>query len=642
MHELRVYFARLEEFLSPVSFVVYTESVFLLAELRCRIIKCSVYLFRVFSWPFRICARALWAVLTFVHVFLYRRFRFYRNSCARVQNKYSDLLAALRSGKEFLACYPKAYWGVQTINFLDCTFAFAYGTISIVFLSDVIGFSDENAGYVIAALTVVSVIMALFSGPIIDRVGIKKALYMSAAILIFTRAGLGLSGFANIPATAKMVAAFIFCAAGSLPLSMLGTIYQVSNKSYTKTTELASAGFNVWYLLMNVGAVVAGFVVDFVHVVLAVSWGWILIYGAVISLVNLCIGFFIVTEAKITIEKAKTSILEIVFSGRFRRVVAIVTLLLGVRTAFLYLSVLAPKYWYRAIGPDALVGSLNVINPTLIIISLAFLTLYKPLAEMIARNVYKTLTLGALIAASCFIPLALPWSFVGANLLSLYIVFCGIIMFGIVMAAKYKCIPWRFGLKGRLLFIAMCAAIPIFWPTLFGGGIITAYYAMAIAALIVLSVGEALWSPRLNDYIIACAPEGQTGLYCSFASIPWLIANMVAAGFSGIMLRKWIPATMSWHGEEVPVQTVLATNELPYWQTPEAMWLVLGMIAIVGASVMLLPKIKKWFTEPEYRFFEPRLSKLVLALLFARISVLGYGIREMVFSDVRPQTSEVK
>jgi len=487
----------------------------------------------------------------------------------------------------FLSQYPRAYWGIQGINFLDCVFMFAYGTISIVYLSDVIGFSDASAGYVVAALSVVSACMALLSGPIIDRIGIRKALYLSAAVLIFTRAGLGLCGLVDISPIVKMVSAFVFCMAGSLPLSMLGAIYQISNKSYTDTPEAASAGFNIWYLLMNVGAVIAGFLVDFVHIVLNISWSWILLFGAVVSLVNLCVALFVVVDGKIVAcKKAKATAIEILFSRMFRRVVAVVTLLIGVRAAFLYLAVLAPKYWYRAIGPDALVGTLNVINPALIIGGLVAITFYKPLREAMAKNVYSTLTVGALIAACCFIPLAVPWYFISGN-------------------------------------------------------IVTAYYVMAVIALIILSVGEVLWSPRLSDYIVSCAPEGQSGLYCSFASIPWLIANTMAGGLSGVMLLRWSPATRIWQGAETPLQTVLATKELPYWQTPEAMWFVLGVVAIVGPLVMLIPNIRKWFTEPKYCFFEPRLVKYLTALSLARISSFGYGICEMIQSDVRSKVSEV-
>jgi hypothetical protein len=268
----------------------------------------------------------------------------------------------------------------------------------------------------------------------------------------------------------------------------------------------------------------------------------------------------------------------------FRRAVSAVVLLIGVRTAFLYLSVLSPKYWYRVIGTEAHVGWLNVINPTIIIIGLIAMIMVKKLRNV---DTYKALTYGALVAALCFVPLSVPWYFVSAN-------------------------------------------------------IVFAYYAMAFASLIILSFGEMFWSPRLSAYILSCATPEQKGMYASFASIPWILANTIAGGFSGIMLLKWAPSTRMWNGAEVPLQTVLATKELPYWQTPEAMWFVLGVIAIVGPIVMLVPKIKKWFTEPEYRFFEPRLAKFITALLFARISTLGYGTREMIFLDRRPQISEVK
>ena len=71
--------------------------------------------------------------------------------------------AAAKSAGEMITAYfrdfgvlketRKEYWGIQIINFLDCTFYFAMLTIATVFLSEDLGLNDKQAGYTTAIFT---------------------------------------------------------------------------------------------------------------------------------------------------------------------------------------------------------------------------------------------------------------------------------------------------------------------------------------------------------------------------------------------------------------------------------------------------------------------------------------------------------
>ena len=67
------------------------------------------------------------------------------------------------------------YWGMQVINFLDCTVFFAVLTITVIFLSDNFGFSDKQAGYVITIFGSTTTICLLFSGMFTDWLGIRRS-----------------------------------------------------------------------------------------------------------------------------------------------------------------------------------------------------------------------------------------------------------------------------------------------------------------------------------------------------------------------------------------------------------------------------------------------------------------------------------
>ena len=58
----------------------------------------------------------------------------------------------------------KEYWGIQVVNFLDCTFYFAMLTIASLFLSHDLGMTDENAGKTIAVFTSATTILLTVSG----------------------------------------------------------------------------------------------------------------------------------------------------------------------------------------------------------------------------------------------------------------------------------------------------------------------------------------------------------------------------------------------------------------------------------------------------------------------------------------------
>ncbi len=83
-----------------------------------------------------------------------------------------------------------------------------------------------------------------------------------------------------------------------------------------------------------------------------------------------------------------------------------------------------------------------------------------------------------------------------------------------------------------------------------------------------LSIGEALWSPRLYDYTANVAPPGRVTSYMAFSKVPMFFAKVGAGPASGFLL-----ATLC--SEEGPRNT-------------ELMWI------IVGATTLLSP-LSLWF-----------------------------------------------
>ena len=61
--------------------------------------------------------------------------------------------------------------------------------------------------------------------------------------------------------------------------------------------------------------------------------------------------------------------------------------------------------------------------------------------------------------------------------------------------------------------------------------------------IVLLSVGEAFYSPRLYEYTAAIAPKGQEASYMAMSSLPFFLAKLGVAPVSGVLLARFCPDT---------------------------------------------------------------------------------------------------
>jgi MFS family permease len=442
----------------------------------------------------------------------------------------------------------REYWGIQIVNFLDCTFYFAMLTVATLFLSHDLGMSDRAAGRTFTVFTAAVTILLTFSGMFCDWLGIRRSLRLSMWSMLVLRAAMVVVGV--MPTLPHRGALAIILLALMAPFTAaIQTIFQAATQRYT-TKKSRSAGFNLWYLFMNVGAMLGGAAVDFVRLILKVSNVHIFTMGAITALLCLVAGEIMVRreaqlyapdegpEAVEDRPKRKNPLAimrDIIHEPALFRLIVLIALILGVRAVYTYLYMLMPKYWERTIGPDATIGVLNMINPFGII---AGLILFIPLANKF--KVFNLLVYGAMVSAFSLFPMALPWQ-------------------------------------------------------VYGVGIARAHYYMAILCMIILTVGEVLWSPKLYEYTAAIAPKGQEGTYLGLSMIPWFLAKSIVSWFSGDWLTRWSPEKVNLNGVEVPLQQAMIANQLDYWHTPSAMWFWLGLYALAGCIIAAL--LRNWLTK---------------------------------------------
>jgi MFS family permease len=372
---------------------------------------------------------------------------------------------------------------------------------------------------------------------------------------------------------AWLLIAILFIA--QAPFLAIGqTAFQSANKRFT-TSKSRSAGFNLWYLFMNVGAALAGFLIDLVYIWMDLPRVHIFTVGVGTAVVCLFfIAVFVrredqlrspeeeaVAMPKVTEEDAAhgdapkrlnpwQNFVAVATEPVFWRFTCLITLLIPVRAVFLYMHLLMPKFWERVIGPDAYIGLLTSLNPILVIVGLILLI---PILNKF--SVYKMLTYGAIVSGLSLFILAIP---------------------------PLQNADWASD-----------------WPWLHDSlTVVSAFtYVMSVVCLTVLTVGEVIWSPRLTEYTAAIAPEGQEGTYLGFSMVPYFLAKTFVSAISGHMLLHWCAPP----SEENPLQLhdsiemSLETGDFIYWSSPWAMWFVLAVPAVGGPLLALL--LKGWFTK---------------------------------------------
>jgi hypothetical protein len=211
----------------------------------------------------------------------------------------------------------------------------------------------------------------------------------------------------------------------------------------------------------------------------------------------------------------------------FHRFLIFMSLAVGVKMVFFHLNYTFPKYAIRELGDGAPFATLTGMLNSLLIVILV------PIFGALTQNVtaYRMVTIGSLIAALSVFFIALPPEW-------------------------FK--PLADGWMGHLIG-HVWLGIP---------GEVSPLYISIFLFIVFLSIGEAIYSPRLYEYCAAVAPNGQEASYMALSQLPFFLAKFVTGWLSGQLLASFCPE----QGE----------------RNPEMMWVIIGGMALitpVGAFV---------------------------------------------------------
>ena len=427
---------------------------------------------------------------------------------------------------------PRALWGVNVSYLLEGLTYFGVLTLLALFFNTYIGLNDINAGQMVGVLTGgITIAMTLF-GATVDIIGVRKALLASLALMLVGRVLLTLSpafgGPAGLWSAPHLVAMF-----GILWVVAGYGIYQpacyAAVKQFT-TEKTAAMGYAMLYALMNLGGFLPAIIsppVREAYGMTGVFWVYVALTVAGIAVVTM-----LITRRSVQAVLAAT--------GGERSAAGDSAERKSMKESILYYLKNFPIRDYRF---------------------MFFIFILIPVQTLFAHN---WLTLPQYFSRA-FSGVVSERFETFANINSLLI----FVLTPMVAALSSRRDAYSMMIVGTFVMGAPAFLLAI------GPNIVTVF-----GYLIIMTIGEAIWSPRFLQWVAEIAPKGMTGIYMGIGQFPWFLTKIVTSLYSGWFLMHYCP-------EGVP----------PSEMHTETMWLIYGCIAILTPVGLIAAKgwMKKGF-----------------------------------------------
>ena len=384
----------------------------------------------------------------------------------------------------------RAFWLINFANFMDGIAYFGILTLLTIFLHDDLKMSDAGTGLCVSMFTGTVSLFMIFGGTWSDRLGVRRAILSSTAVVALGRGLLtvapSLPGPTWLQQLLAVVALLIMAAsAGVNQPALYAGMKQYSAK------EQAAMAYSLLYSIMNLGILAFSFISPYLRTKEPFMLG---IHGVGLGVQ----GVFLV----LTVLSALSSlVLTLTFTQRVEAAEAQV--------------VEAPP----ADQPKSSWRDLPIFaDPRFLFFIFALL----PVRMLFA---HQWLTLPTYVER-CF-PKEIFAKFEWVSGLNPFIVtiFTPIFSFFLSRTLVLKVMLWGTALSAVSTFLV---AAP---PNVQG----------LLAYVILFSFGEAIWSSRFYEYVADLAPPDKVGSYMGIAGVPWFLAKTVTGLFSGTMIGIFIP-----------------------------------------------------------------------------------------------------
>lgn len=435
--------------------------------------------------------------------------------------------------------FTRAFWVANSVELLERLAYYAVFIVITLYLSNVWGFSDIEAGIISGAFSATLYLLPTFAGAISDKIGFRTAILLAFFLLTLGYGGLGL--LPTLLESAGLVTydnvttfygledsylrwtiipvLFLIVVGGSFIKAVIsGTVARET------TTENRAAGFSIFYMMVNIGAFTGKTVVDPLRKSLGdVGLVYLNFFSASMTLLALITVFFLYKSVQ-TSGKGKSfaetgkGLIKVLSNVRLLVLILIVSGFWMVQSQ-MYATM--PKYVIRMIGEEASPGWYANVNPLIVFVTVNFITSW-----MKKHTALTSMTIGMLI-----------------------IPFSALVMSG---------------------------------GTLIGSDYILGLHPVAFMMVIGIAMqalAESFISPRYFEFFSLQSPKGEEGLYLGFSQLHSFFSYLFAFGLSGFLLDRYCPDPK---GYDSPEAYAIATQNAHY------IWYVFVGVGLISAIALLI------------------------------------------------------
>ena len=447
---------------------------------------------------------------------------------------------AKTNSKLFKTKFSSAFWVANSVELLERLAYYAVFIVITLYLSNIWGFSDIEAGAISGVFSATLYLLPLFSGAYADKIGFRKAIIV--AFLLLTIGYLGLGVLPTLLESAELVSygktttftglndsylrwsivpvmAFIVLGGSFIKSVISGTVARET------TSENRARGYSIFYMMVNIGAFTGKTVVDPLRRSLG-DQGLVYLnyFSASMTLMALIAVIMFYKSAGKPAGEGKSfgqigrDMIKVLSNGRLLALILIVSGFWMIQSQ-MYATM--PKYVIRMIGDGATPGWYANVNPLVVFVLVNFITSF-----MKKRTALTSMIIGMLI---------IPFSAL-------------VMSFGNQLSAD---------------------TILGMHPVAF----------MMIIGIAMQAVAECFISPRFLEYFSLQAPKGQEGLYLGFSHLHSFFSYLFAFGLSGFLLDRYCPDP---RGFSSPEAFAAATQHAHY------IWYVFVGIGFISAVALLI------------------------------------------------------
>ncbi len=425
----------------------------------------------------------------------------------------------LRDDIRALLDCPRELWLIYLATFLEYLGIFSFLQTLPLWLSGDFGMSDKQAGWWAASFSTLVTLIVFLVGSLVDAAGVRRTLIVSFGLAALTRLAMSAAPSTNWAIAALL--AFGFAYATTSPV--LQTAVQRAS-----TPRARSFAFSLWYVSFNISGAAVGPIIDGVRS-----------------------QFLVPDPAHEGKTKLAAKVFDLPLLGQHAVSAHAVILAFGFVTAALaalVILMLRKDFEHReapAATGAAKASPVQALKDVLtdkpfwrFMLLLALLALVK----MMFQHMHFTWPKYVLREQGESFPMGTVWS-----INSFLIIFLAPL--GTAVTRNLK--PFEVIVVGAFIS-ALSPFVLIFGSSM----------PYQLGMILLLTIGEALWSPRLYEYNLSIAPRGREATYISLAALPMFFAKFLVGPTSGILLERFCPAEGA--------------------RNPAILWAIIGISTLIG------------------------------------------------------------